>query len=157
MFLVQTRNRWRMITETIRNTPRARSSPVSGIWVDSHAFRPIAPWNGFQVHRCLSSSSPHASLRPAAIRRLAGQCFAHIQGGPYNGPHLAQLVDTIRSLGVRGVGQSSWGPTLFALLPEQAAAERFQRCLSEKLSPPLLQIIISPPNRRGARITVQSI
>ena len=89
--------------------------------------------------------------------RLAGQCFAPIQGGPYNGPHLEQLVDVIRSLGVRGVGQSSWGPTLFALLPEQAAAERFQRCLSEKLSPPLPEMMTSPLNRCGAQITVQPV
>jgi predicted sugar kinase len=89
--------------------------------------------------------------------RLAGQCFAAIQGGPYNGPHLEQLVDVIRSLGIRGVGQSSWGPTLFALLPDPAAAERFQRCLIERLPPPLPKMIISPLNRHGAQITVQSV
>ena len=45
----------------------------------------------------------------------SGMSFAPIQGGPYNGPRLANLVTSIRSLGAIGVGQSSWGPTLFAL------------------------------------------
>jgi beta-ribofuranosylaminobenzene 5'-phosphate synthase len=89
--------------------------------------------------------------------RLAGQCFAPIQGGPYNGRHLEQLVQVIRSLGIRGVGQSSWGPTLFALLPDPAAAEHFQRRLSEQLPPPLPKMLTSPLNRHGAQVTVQPV
>ncbi len=54
----------------------------------------------------------------------AGSCFAPIQGGPYNGPRLAALVAEIRALGVHGVGQSSWGPTLFGLVPNQNEALR---------------------------------
>ncbi len=50
--------------------------------------------------------------------RLAGSCFAGTQGGAFASPRLAQLVETIRSLGVAGVGQTSWGPTLFTLLPD---------------------------------------
>ncbi len=85
--------------------------------------------------------------------RLAGQCFASIQGGPYNGPYLQRLVDTIRALDVRGVGQSSWGPTLFALLPDNEAAERFQRRLRETLAPPWPATMTTPLNRTGAQIT----
>ncbi len=85
--------------------------------------------------------------------RLAGQCFAPIQGGPYNGPHLARLVDTIRTLGVRGVGQSSWGPTLFALQPDQQAAQRFQDRLREAIGQPCPTMMTTPLNRTGARIT----
>jgi beta-ribofuranosylaminobenzene 5'-phosphate synthase len=33
------------------------------------------------------------------------------------------LVAFLRSRGVRGVGQSSWGPTLFAVVEEVRAAE----------------------------------
>jgi beta-ribofuranosylaminobenzene 5'-phosphate synthase len=88
--------------------------------------------------------------------RLAGQCFAAIQGGPYNGPCLERLVESIRALGIRGVGQSSWGPTLFALLPDETAAERFQRQLSEELPPPLPVMLTSTLNRCGAQVTVQT-
>jgi beta-RFAP synthase len=56
---------------------------------------------------------------------LAGSCFASAQGGSFAAPRLAELVAHIRRLGVSGVGQSSWGPTLFALLPSLAAAREF--------------------------------
>ncbi|MEX0819096.1 MAG: hypothetical protein WD070_05875, partial [Pirellulaceae bacterium] len=38
---------------------------------------------------------------------LAGSCFEAVQGSAYNGAELERLVQRIRSLGVRGVGQSS--------------------------------------------------
>lgn len=88
--------------------------------------------------------------------RLAGQCFAPIQGGPYNGPDLERLVESIRACGIRGVGQSSWGPTLFALLPDAAAAEALQRRLTETLPPPLPMMLSTSLNHRGAQVTLQS-
>jgi beta-RFAP synthase len=55
--------------------------------------------------------------------RLAGECFASVQGGPYASTEIAACVDTLRRLGVRGVGQSSWGPTVFAIAADEAHAE----------------------------------
>lgn len=55
--------------------------------------------------------------------RLAGLCFAEIQGGPFASPQLAEWVEAIRGRGVAGVGQSSWGPTLFAFVENQSEAE----------------------------------
>lgn len=55
--------------------------------------------------------------------RLAGECFASVQGGPYASAEIAACVAAIRELGVRGVGQSSWGPTVFAFVENQARAE----------------------------------
>jgi beta-ribofuranosylaminobenzene 5'-phosphate synthase len=55
--------------------------------------------------------------------RLAGECFASVQGGPYASAEIAACVETLRGLGVRGVGQSSWGPTVFAFAADQAHAE----------------------------------
>jgi beta-RFAP synthase len=52
----------------------------------------------------------------------AGECFAAVQGGPFASDREAALVQRIRALGVSGVGQSSWGPTVFALLPNEVAA-----------------------------------
>jgi beta-ribofuranosylaminobenzene 5'-phosphate synthase len=43
-----------------------------------------------------------------------GEAFARVQGGPYAGPRVAELVAFVRGQGVRGVGQSSWGPAVFA-------------------------------------------
>lgn len=53
--------------------------------------------------------------------RLAGECFATAQGGPYNGPVVTSLVEAQRARGLRGVGQSSWGPAVYAWTLERDA------------------------------------
>lgn len=59
-----------------------------------------------------------------AYGREAGLCFAPIQGGPFATPELEAWVEAIRGQGVSGVGQSSWGPTLFALVAGDSDAQR---------------------------------
>ena len=86
--------------------------------------------------------------------RLAGLCFAAVQGGPYNGPQLSRIVDRIRALGVTGVGQSSWGPTLFALLPGEPQAREFVASLAVELGHEEVQLAVTSPNNRGAEIVV---
>ncbi|MCI0361330.1 MAG: hypothetical protein L0211_22840 [Planctomycetaceae bacterium] len=86
----------------------------------------------------------------------SGLCFAPRQGGAYNGPLLTRLVQQIRSLGAAGVGQSSWGPTLFAVQPTQAAAENLVERLRGATRTQSLDIIITTPANRGARISVLS-
>jgi beta-RFAP synthase len=83
----------------------------------------------------------------------AGMCFAARQGGAYNGPQLAALVEHIQSLGYEGVGQSSWGPTLFvATRDEQAARNLVDRLENERFG--RLEMTISAPCNSGARIEV---
>jgi beta-RFAP synthase len=57
-----------------------------------------------------------------SYNRLAGEPFAVDQGGAYAGPEVAGIIDTVRSWGIRGVGQSSWGPTVFALVEDESRA-----------------------------------
>lgn len=59
----------------------------------------------------------------ARYSRLAGECFAPQQNGTFTGPEVAALVRWLEQLGVTGVGQTSWGPTVFALVPHASAAE----------------------------------
>jgi beta-ribofuranosylaminobenzene 5'-phosphate synthase len=82
----------------------------------------------------------------------AGMLFAKRQGGPYAGSASAELVAWIRGEGVRGVGQSSWGPTIFALLADQPSAERFARRAAERYSPARFDLLIAGPANRGARV-----
>jgi beta-RFAP synthase len=84
---------------------------------------------------------------------LAGGCFAARQGGPYNGPVLTELVQHIRELGYEGVGQSSWGPTLFALAESQNAAARLVSRLQSDAPFGQLAIEIARPCNTGAKIT----
>jgi beta-ribofuranosylaminobenzene 5'-phosphate synthase len=56
-----------------------------------------------------------------------GDAFAPIQGGRYANPAVAHLVARIRGMRVKGVGQSSWGPTVFAVVGSPGAASDLQR------------------------------
>jgi beta-RFAP synthase len=86
---------------------------------------------------------------------LSGQCFAARQMGPYNGPVLTALVEHIRDLGHPGVGQSSWGPTLFVVTPDQQAAEGLAHQLQSRSDWGGLDILMTPPCNTGARIDVE--
>ncbi len=88
--------------------------------------------------------------------RLAGQCFAPQQGGPYNGPLLRALVERIRALGYTGVAQSSWGPTIFVVVQDQVAADELVSGLGEGDEGTKLELSSSPPCNRGARVEVFS-
>jgi beta-RFAP synthase len=78
----------------------------------------------------------------------AGLCYAAVQGGAYHGRIVTDLVRRLRALGVKGVGQSSWGPTVFALLPNATEAEHVRGELAASQMP--LDVIVTPPANRGA-------
>lgn len=69
--------------------------------------------------------------------RLNGEFFAPIQGGLFADPRMAQIADWLISQGCRGVGQSSWGPTLFALCPNHPTAESLQASVRTRFAPTL--------------------
>lgn len=50
------------------------------------------------------------------FNRRAAEPFAAAQGGAYATTAITQLIGDLRRFGVRGVGQSSWGPTVFAVV-----------------------------------------
>ena len=83
---------------------------------------------------------------------LAGSCFASLQGGPYNGAALNRRVAWLRSLGHAGVGQSSWGPTLFVLAPDQQQAEQLSEQLKECPTGEELEAEIARPCNQGAQV-----
>jgi beta-RFAP synthase len=58
-----------------------------------------------------------------------GELFAGVQGGPYAGQLASALVAFVRQVGVRGVGQSSWGPAIFAVVEDDAQARELARRL----------------------------
>lgn len=62
---------------------------------------------------------------------LAGQLFSRYQGGLYNGPDVATAVECARRIGLRGIGQSSWGPTVFGFAESQSLAQRYATQLTD--------------------------
>ena len=84
----------------------------------------------------------------------AGRLFMRQQGGIYNGPVLTELVERLRSWGHEGVGQSSWGPTLFVALPNDSSARSLSDRLRQMPDGPELDVVVSTPNNSGARLSV---
>lgn len=59
-----------------------------------------------------------------ALQAITGDYFASAQGGErYASPLVAQALATLQENGVHCFGQSSWGPTGFAVFENQAQAE----------------------------------
>ena len=82
----------------------------------------------------------------------AGDCFKGHQSGVYATEQLAALVADIRAMGIAGVGQSSWGPTLFTLHPTADAAERFIADFRRRPDAEQIEISVAAPNYGGARL-----
>lgn len=57
----------------------------------------------------------------AELQRINGSWFAAAQGGTYAAGASAALIAELTSWGAAGVGQSSWGPVVYALAPDPDA------------------------------------
>jgi len=79
---------------------------------------------------------------------LAGSCFKSVQGGTYASPEIEQLVQQLRKLGIQGVGQSSWGPTVFAFAEDEDQAETLKKRIKNLASTADIQV--AAPENRGA-------
>ena len=60
------------------------------------------------------------------LQRTTGDHFAPAQGGRYASSAVSAVLGWLEDQGVSGVGQSSWGPTGFALLGSEADARRLR-------------------------------
>ena len=73
----------------------------------------------------------------AAIRELqehTGDHFAPAQGGRYASPAVARVLRWLAEQGVCCYGQSSWGPTGFAVVEDEATAQALMTRLAETFS-----------------------
>ena len=87
---------------------------------------------------------------------LAGSCFESVQGSAYNGPELERLVRHIRASGVRGVGQSSWGPTIFSICESESTAFALADNLHSQDWGGEYDIVIASADNRGARVSIDA-
>jgi beta-ribofuranosylaminobenzene 5'-phosphate synthase len=89
------------------------------------------------------------------IQYMVGECFASVQGGRFANPFSEKAVNFLLDQGAAGVGQSSWGPTVYGLIQGRDHA----RELAKKV-----QIFLAgmgggktfcvQPHNRGARVRV---
>jgi beta-RFAP synthase len=82
-----------------------------------------------------------------------GEAFAPVQGGTYASRRVAEVVALLRQLGVRGVGQSSWGPAVFAVVGDAAHAEGLAGRLRGEGALADAQVFVTCGDNRGATVT----
>lgn len=83
---------------------------------------------------------------------LAAQLFSPYQAGLYNGRAVTQAVELARDVGLRAVGQSSWGPTVFGFSPN---ANQAQLCANQLRSQqPDWSIRVCTPDTQGAQYRI---
>src|SRR5262249_10561134 len=95
---------------------------------EREAFRRLPPFPADKsAHLCrlvLMAALPALAAQDAEtfgraiseMQRVMGDYFAPAQGGRFLSPRVAEALAWLEAAGVSGVGQSSWGPTGFALV-----------------------------------------
>ena len=69
----------------------------------------------------------------AELQRAIGDYFAPVQGGArYSSPIVAEVLAWLASEGIGAIGQSSWGPTGFAILASEGDAAPLLRSLERR-------------------------
>jgi beta-RFAP synthase len=79
-----------------------------------------------------------------------GEAFAPVQGGVYASPRVAELVKFIRQEGVPGAGQSSWGPTVFAVTETEDRATALAQAVRNHFNLEQADVIVTSACNHGA-------
>lgn len=93
------------------------------------------------------------------VQELVGGHFAPAQGGSiYASPRVERLCRFVAAQGPAATGQSSWGPTGFAILPSQAEAERrLAAARAAGLADAPLQTAIVAARNAGASVSSSTL
>jgi beta-ribofuranosylaminobenzene 5'-phosphate synthase len=92
------------------------------------------------------------SLAIGEMQRELGDYFSGAQRGRYTSPRVGDALAAVAARGMVGVGQSSWGPTGFALMKDAAQAEAMAATLSADPRFAALQFRVVVAANRGADV-----
>ena len=131
------------------------------------AFESLSPFSPEQAaHLCrlmVMAALPALAERDIAafgaavseLQRITGDHFAPAQGGRFASPAVAEILAWLEREGVPGIGQSSWGPTGFALLSSEAEAQRLLASAVERCPASAgLRLEVRRGQNRGAAVVV---
>lgn len=91
------------------------------------------------------------------IQNIVGDYFADAQGGRYTSPLLKPILESMANEGATGMGQSSWGPTGFAIFPDETMAfQALKKRREEWQSESRLRFVMSKACNSKAIISVDS-
>ncbi len=137
---------------------------------EMEAFARLAAFRGTAVSRVGRSEAlcrlVLLGLLPALIERdieafgealyefnaRVGEAFAPVQGGVYASPRVTEIVEFVRGQNVRGVGQSSWGPAVFAVVADAENAEHLAVQLRRRFALPDSAVWTTPACNHGATL-----
>ncbi|MBZ4201339.1 MAG: GHMP kinase [Methylotenera sp.] len=88
------------------------------------------------------------------LQSSVGDYFAPAQGGRYANAEVAAVLQYLAAQGVACFGQSSWGPTGFAVFADAASAEAYLAQLKTKFSKSGLSWLICSGYNRGAQLSL---
>jgi beta-RFAP synthase len=83
-----------------------------------------------------------------------GELFAWRQGGIYAHPLTAEIIENLRRQGIRGVGQTSWGPAGFAVAPDENYGRALAEDLQRRFKLDDSAVTLTGPANQGAKISV---
>lgn len=90
------------------------------------------------------------------IQAIVGDHFAPAQGGRFASTQVAQCLEWCARHGAAGVGQSSWGPTGFALVGSETQAHTLVRAARKEFRASGLEFMVCGARNRGADIQVET-
>lgn len=92
----------------------------------------------------------------SALQAYNGDYFAPVQGGRYASKRVTAVLNDLMAHGIDCVGQSSWGPTGFAVFANQQAAEAHLSRLQTSFADSALRWQICAANNQGAHINIRN-
>ncbi|MFZ8791227.1 MAG: beta-ribofuranosylaminobenzene 5'-phosphate synthase family protein [Thermosphaera aggregans] len=84
------------------------------------------------------------------LQLVVGKMFSKHQGGVFS-KHSEKVVDILKKLGVRGVGQSSWGPAVYGLIPPGENPYEIRNLVSSMVGG---DVLIVEPDNSGALLAI---
>jgi len=84
---------------------------------------------------------------------IVGESFSAVQGGRFSHPACDLLFETMSELGIEGIAQSSWGPTMFGVCESSEQAEVVSERLKQALPAEKFEVNTVAPLNRGAALT----
>lgn len=90
------------------------------------------------------------------IQILIGNHFAQAQGGTYASPIAAGCIEFMKKAGAYGVGQSSWGPAIYAVVKQEHAPAYLAKVQAYLKGGAGGEAFIAKANNQGATVKVEA-
>ena len=87
--------------------------------------------------------------------RRAGELFGDAQRGAFASPGVQQMVEFLRASGLRGVGQSSWGPAVYSFVENEERARHVADSARKRFGLADDEVCVTNALHRGVQIDSQ--